>query len=171
METEESIKQLISREGYPLKTSLLFLASLTNSSTNTCCKQVLLRAYFKLDNSKHTQKSWKANWQIWVRNHCLVTNNLSAVLKLLHFTPVWTQAFWSSEREGKPKQHPQDRSIPEAPVAQHVESLYPSLKSLVHWKHTRYLKPNPSDVSFKQFRDCSQVVPIHLFLLELSLYR
>lgn len=88
METEESIKKLISRESYSFKTPLPFLASLTNSSNNTNCKQVLLRAYLKLDNSKYIQKSWKANWQIWVRNHCFVTNNLSAMLELFHLTPV-----------------------------------------------------------------------------------
>lgn len=89
METEESIKKLISRESYPLKTPLLFLASLANSSINTC-SNILLRACLKLDNSKHTQKSCKANWQVWVRNHCLITNNLSAMLKLFHLTPLWT---------------------------------------------------------------------------------
>lgn len=94
----------------------------------------------------HSQNSWKGNQQIWVRNHHLVPNNLSATLKLSHFTLVWTQAFWSWEREGKTKQRPQERPIPEPPVAQCVKSPHPPLKSLVHSKHIRGLKLSPLNI-------------------------
>lgn len=87
------------------------------------------------------------------------------MFKLSHFMPVWTQAFWSWEREGKTKQWPQERPIPKPPVAQCVESPYPSLESLVHWKHIRGLKLSPSDVSLNHLSGYSQVVPTHLFFV------